>query len=291
MVQYWSALATRDTRLMTHVLAAFPTKPATTSWGTYIRCHDDIGWAITEADAEAVGWTGPEHRAFLSSFYAGEFPGSFAVGEVFQHNPATGDSRISGSFASLAGLEVALRAGDPLQVDLAVARILLGHALMLGWDGLPILYMGDEIAMLNDPTYRQDPDHASDNRWVHRPRMDWARAAERAGDGPVGRVFRGTRRLVEARRSLAALHAAVPLEVVDLGEPALFGFVRQHPSGPLLAVHNMTETPRTLEGRALEMVGLDAARDAIGGDGPFLSGAPIELGPYGARWLAPAAGG
>ena len=28
MVQYWSALATRDTRLMTHVLSAFPKKPA-----------------------------------------------------------------------------------------------------------------------------------------------------------------------------------------------------------------------------------------------------------------------
>jgi len=291
MVQYWSALATRDTRLMTHVLAAFPTKPATTSWGSYIRCHDDIGWAITEADAEAVGWTGPGHRAFLSTFYAGTFPGSFAEGEVFQHNPATGDSRISGSFASLAGLEVALRSGDPAAIDLAVARMLLGHALILGWDGLPILYMGDEIAMLNDRTYRGDPDHASDNRWVHRPRMDWARVAERHGDGPVGRVFRGTVRLIEARRRLAALHAAVPLEVVDLGDPALFGFVRQHASGPLLAVHNMTETPRMLRGRVLEMVGLDAARDAIDGAGPFLSRAPIDLGPYAARWLVAAASG
>jgi amylosucrase len=290
MVQYWSALATRDTRLMTHVLSAFPRKPATTSWATYIRCHDDIGWAVTEADAEAVGWTGPEHRAFLSSFYAGDFPGSFAVGEVFQHNPATGDSRISGTFASLAGLERALAAGDPGAVDLAVARMLLGHAMIMGWDGLPLLYMGDEIAILNDRSYRDDPSRASDSRWIHRPRMDWARAAERGGDGPVGRVFRGTRHLVRVRRSLPALHAATPLEVLDLGNPALFAFVRAHPSGPLLAVHNLTETAAAVEGRVLEMVGLDVARDAISGEGPFTWGRPVPLTPYAVRWLVAAVG-
>ncbi len=285
MVQFWSALATRDTRLMNHVLADFPTKPATTSWATYIRCHDDIGWAITEADAEAVGWTGPGHRAFLSSFYTGEFPGSFAAGEVFQYNPATDDKRISGSFASLAGLEKALRSGDKVETDLAVARILLGHALILGWDGLPILYMGDEIAILNDPSYRGEPRLAADSRWLHRPRMDWARAAERGGDGPVGRVFGGTRHLVAVRRSLEALHAATPLDVVDLGDPALFAFVRVHPSGPLLAVHNLTETPVALDGRSLEILGLDIARDAISGERPYTCGSVIPLSPYGARWL------
>ena len=290
MVQYWSALATRDTRLMTHVLSAFPTKPATTSWGTYIRCHDDIGWAITEADAEALGWTGPEHRAFLSSFYAGEFPGSFAVGEVFQHNPVTGDSRISGSFASLAGLERALAEGGPHEVDLAVARILLGHGLIMGWDGLPLLYMGDEIATLNDRSYRDEPSRASDSRWVHRPRMNWSRAAERHGGGPVGRVFRGTQHLVQVRGTLPALHAATPLEVLDLGDPALFAFVRAHSSGPLLAVHNLTATPAVVEGRVLEMVGLDLARDAISGDGPFVSGRPVPLPPYALRWLVAAEG-
>ena len=285
MVQYWSALATRDTRLMTHVLSAFPRKPATTSWATYIRCHDDIGWAITELDAEAVGWTGPEHRAFLSSYYSGEFPGSFARGEVFQHNPVNGDSRISGSFASLAGLERALETEDAGQVDLAVARILLGHALIMGWDGLPLLYMGDEIALLNDRGYRNEADLASDNRWLHRPRMDWKRAAQRHAGGPVARVFEGTRRLVQVRREMVALHASVPLELIDLGDPGLFAFVRTHASGPLLAVHNLTETPRNLDGRALEMVGLDAARDVIAAEGPFLPSDLIALPPYGVRWL------
>ena len=75
MVQFWSALATRDARLATRVLGALPRKPSTAAWATYIRCHDDIGWAVMDEDAAAVGWDGPSHRGFLSAFYAGRFPG------------------------------------------------------------------------------------------------------------------------------------------------------------------------------------------------------------------------
>src|SRR4029450_2253011 len=133
MVQYWSAVATRDARL-----APPPPTPAPPAWPPPLRCHDDIGWAVLDEDAAALGWSGLAHRRFLSDFYAGEFPGSFARGEVFQDNPVTGDRRTSGSMASLAGLEDALAADDPDLVDLAVRRILLGHALVFGYDGLQI---------------------------------------------------------------------------------------------------------------------------------------------------------
>ncbi|HTY71095.1 MAG TPA: alpha-amylase family glycosyl hydrolase, partial [Actinomycetes bacterium] len=91
MVQVWSALAARDARLMTEAIRRFPRKPATTSWATYVRCHDDIGWAISDDDAAAVGLNGALHRRFLSDFYSGAFPGSFARGLVFQENKVTGD--------------------------------------------------------------------------------------------------------------------------------------------------------------------------------------------------------
>ena len=54
-----------------------------------------------------MGLTGYAHRTFLSDYYCGQFPGSPARGLVFQSNPATGDRRISGTSASLAGLEAA----------------------------------------------------------------------------------------------------------------------------------------------------------------------------------------
>ena len=105
MVQIWSALAAKDTRLFCAALNRFPAKPPTTVWGTYLRCHDDIGWAIGDEDAASVGLNGYEHRRFLADYYAGLYPMSDARGLVFQENLATGDRRISGTAASLIGIE------------------------------------------------------------------------------------------------------------------------------------------------------------------------------------------
>ena len=285
MVQFWSAVATRDTRLMTVALASFPKKPATTAWATYIRCHDDIGWAIADEDAAAVGWDGPSHRAFLSTFYAGEFPGSFSRGERFQPNLATGDSRISGTFASLAGLEAALDAGDPPAIELAIGRILLGHALILAWDGLPLLYMGDEIGLLNDRSYLADPVRAADSRWIHRPPMDWRLAADRSDPSTVGgRVFAGLARLIDARRRSVQLHASDGLDILDPGGDGLFAFVRRHPTGPLLAVHNLTDRAQVVPPSIGRAAGLRRARDMIVDDGPASLEGLIQLAPYAVRW-------
>ncbi len=190
MVQVWSMLAAKDVRLATHALQQLPQPPSTTSWITYLRCHDDIGWAIDDGDAAAVGLDGFAHRRFLSDWYSGEFPGSWAQGLVFQENPDTGDRRISGALASLAGLEL----GDP---D-ATRRILLAHAVILGFGGLPVVWMGDELGLLNDPHWAEEPGHSADNRWVHRQRMPWPLPGDEHG------VRTGLGRLLEARRGAAA---------------------------------------------------------------------------------------
>jgi amylosucrase len=291
MVQFWSALATRDTRMATRVLGRFPAKPATAAWATYIRCHDDIGWAIMDEDAAAVGWNAWSHRRFLAGFYAGLHPGSFARGAIFQDNPVTGDQRSSGSFASLAGLEQALELGDEYLVDMAVRRILLGHALIFGWDAVPLLYMGDELGLRNDYGFADDPDHAGDNRWLHRPAMDWAAAGRRHERGTVEqRIFDGIKALAEARTRTPHLHAATPAEVVDLGQPRLLAFVRKHPLGPLLAVHNLTETHQPTGTGALDRLGPEPQPvDRITGHKVQVGWEGLWLEPYQTIWLtAPA---
>src|SRR3954468_11072864 len=100
MVMLWSSLATGDARLATAALSRMPAIPPATTWCTYVRGHDDIGWAMSDTDALAAGVSGFGHRRFLNDFYAGRFPGSFARGALFQENEATGDARISGSTAS-----------------------------------------------------------------------------------------------------------------------------------------------------------------------------------------------
>jgi amylosucrase len=285
MVQFWSALATRDTRLMTNVLRDLPRKPSTAAWGTYIRCHDDIGWAITEEDAALVGWDGAAHRMFLSSFYSGEFPGSFARGELFNYVRSTGDSRISGTFASLAGLEAALEADDADLVSAAIERIRLGHALIMAWDGIPLIYMGDEIGMCNDHGYAAVPEYASDSRWLHRPVMDWEQAAMRRDPStPEGRVFGDLRRLVAARRAAPQLQASVPLEVMDLEGSGLFAFARPHPAGTLTVLMNMADEASDTPVARLVPDPPDALRDVL--DPAWrAAGGEIDVPARGVRWI------
>ncbi len=285
MVQFWSALASRDTRLMTHALRSFPPTPPSIAWGCYVRCHDDIGWAVADEDAAAVGLSGHGHRHFLSDYYSGQFPGSHARGAVFQFNPATGDRRISGSFASLAGLEAALEARDEALVQHAIERILLGHALICGFGGLPLLYMGDEIGMRNDYGYLRDSDHAADNRWLHRPAMDWDAAARRFLAGSVEqRLFEGLLAILRARKRTPQLHASYPTEVLDV-HPHLLVTLRRHPLGPTLAVYNLTEMHQLLSTAVVHEVGLAQPFDQLDQRFVDVSGEVLRLAPYGRLWL------
>lgn len=279
MVQFWGALATRDTRLMTHVLQThFPLTLNNATYATYIRCHDDIGWAITDEDAGAIGASGPAHRAYLSDFYEGSFPGSFANGTLFQHNEETGDKRISGSFASLAGLE----SGDAM----AVQRILLGHALIAGFGGIPLIYMGDELALLNDYSYLDNPDHAHDSRWIHRPMMNWALAETRhSAEAASAQVYRGTRDILLQRRATPELHAGYPTEILSAPIAGLLVVARRAPTGPLLGLYNFTESWSHLPEAWLRAQGVTALYDALSNAQVPVYDGNIALPPYARVWL------
>ncbi len=287
MVQVWSALATRNTRLMRHVLAShFPPRLSNATYATYLRCHDDIGWAVTDEDAAALGFSGPAHRAYLSDFYDGSFPGSFARGALFQENPDTGDKRISGSCAALCGLEKALAEGDAAAADLALQRILLGHALIAGFGGVPLIYMGDELGLLNDYRYTDVPEHAHDSRWLHRPVMDWALAETRHQPGrPAQVLFDGIRQILARRKATPELHADHPQTILDLGDDRLFAQGHDAPTGRLLCLYNFSEDWVPLPEARLRGAGMVQGFDALSEGWLGLTGGTATLPPYARLWL------
>jgi amylosucrase len=288
MVLLWSTLASGRVALMTSTLQAMPPVPPGAGWLTYVRCHDDIGWAVTEEDAAAVGESGHLHRRFLSDFYAGESPGTFARGARFQTDPLSGEARTSGSAASLAGLEAALELEDPLAVELAVRRILLLHAVAFAFGGLPLIYMGDELGLRNDRAWASDPAHREDNRWMHRPPMDWASAERRHDPGLLeGRLWAGLRRLVLARRGMRAVHAQGATQPLWTGNQHVFALEREHAGDRLLMLANFTadehEVPlATVHERDFE---LRADAGAVDGRPVRVRGGVIVLEPYHHLWL------
>ena len=285
MALLWEALATREVKLLDHAMRTRFRLPPGCAWINYLRSHDDIGWTFDDADARWE-WIDPVgHRKFLNAFYTGRFEGSFARGLPFQENPDTGDARICGTLASLAGLEAALHAGDEQQIDLAVQRILMLHSIILSIGGIPLIYLGDEVGTLNDYTYTGDPAKANDSRWVHRPKTDWARLERRHDLASLeGRIFARLTRLIRLRQASPALWGG-EAEFIESGNPHLFGYIRHHGGQRLLVVANFSEHTQELDANRVRVYGLSYAFKDLISERTYVAAEPLRLDPYQFVWL------
>lgn len=221
MALFWSSLASRDARLLTLSLKKRWSIPQGCAWVNYIRCHDDIGWTFSDEEAWSLGINPYEHRKFLNRFYTGRFEGSFARGEAFQENPTTGDCRVCGTMASLAGLEEAEQTGSEELKRMAVARIRMMYGLLFALPGLPLLYAGDEEAMLNDYSYKKNPSLAGDSRWVHRVQKDWNQKLL-----PEQKTIRDEIKKMIKARAKEKLFAGSDVWFYDQQQPEIFAFCR-----------------------------------------------------------------
>ena len=290
MALLWESLATRSTRLLTQSLSHRHRLPGNTAWVNYLRCHDDIGWTFDDADAALIGINAYDHRNFLNQFYTGQFKGSFARGIPFQENVATGDMRIAGTLASLAGLELAVEHEDEHEKEMAIRRILLLHSITLSIGGIPLLYLGEEWGMLNDYDFVKDPAKAGDTRWVHRPKMQWEfleELNEMIDDTTHSlrkRIFRSLQQLIAARKSLPAL-AGQQMDLIATGNPHVLAFVRSNGGHRLTVLTNFSETSQSLSGNKLRNAGYGRFfEDAITGE-TLSTSRDIVMDPYRVFWL------
>ena len=202
MALQWDALATGDTRVMLAAQQEILQKPFGCSWITYTRCHDDIGLGYDDSMIRAAGFNAYEHRKFLKEYYSGALPYSPASGALFSVNPKTQDARISGSLASLCGLEKAINRNDANAIEIALRKITLMQAQSMFIGGLPILFYGDELGTINDYGYLNDPGKSYDNRWMHRPIIDWNKVEKiKEPDTIEAKVFQATKKLIQIRKN------------------------------------------------------------------------------------------
>ena len=177
MVQTWSMLATGNTILARHALGALPADagdrhldhlrplPRRHRLGDRRRRRR----TPSASPGRGTGTSSPTGTP-------GRSPGSWAAGAGLPGQPRhrrPADQRDRG----LAGR--AREAAPTPEHEAALARILLAHAIAAGWGGIPVIWSGDELGQPNDPDWAAEPGHEEDNRWAHRPRLDWTRAAAR----------------------------------------------------------------------------------------------------------------
>ena len=247
MALQWDALATGDTRVLLKAQPVLVEKPRGTSWITYTRCHDDIGLGYDDYMIEQGGFNAYEHRKFLKNYYSGNYYGSPAMGALFSYNPKTGDARISGTLASLCGLEKAMKEGDKNQIKMATDKILMMQAMSFFVGGLPMIFYGDEAGYTNDYSYLDDPGKNYDNRWMHRPIIHWKKNTLKAIEGTIeNSIFSGTGKLLKIRKSLPAIADHSNLLWVAPHNIHVATFVRANNEQQIFCVFNFCSKPAYL---------------------------------------------
>ena len=283
MVLMWEAMASGWTHLLQHSMIKRFNIPANAAWVNYIRSHDDIGWGFANEDCAEVGIDGGIHRIFLNRFYTGQVEGSFAVGLPFGYNPDTGDMRICGTTASLAGLEQSLQHGDTYAIDLSVRRILAMMGVILTVGGIPLLYLGDEVGTLNDYSYQHDPSKAADNRWVHRPFAHEQTLAQRHNPTSVpGHIFSNLQRMIAIRKSHPIFAAYNPTNWLNGNNTHIVLFARQQGQQAIYVAVNFSAYPQSLDLR--QFVVSEFVTDILT-ETSYKRDEPLTLPPYGMVWL------
>ena len=241
MCTTWHTVATKDTRLLRRQLDTVNALPKQYVFLNYLRCHDDIGWGLDYGALAQWGMSEVPHKKFLSDWFQGLTPDSVSRGELYNADPASGDARQCGTTASLCGIEKAGFEKDAAAMEKAVRFDLTLHAMMFMQTGVPLLYSGDEIAQVNDYSYKDDPNKAEDSRYLHRGKMRWD-LAEHAGDPstPEGQVFTGLKALGELRKVNPAFGAEADVRTLDTGDDGVLAIERCFRGRTLTGVFNFT---------------------------------------------------
>ena len=247
MALQWDALATTDTRIMLAAQNILLQKPSGTSWITYTRCHDDIGLGYDDYMIQESGYNAYEHRQFLKNYYSGSYYGSPARGALFSYNPKTGDARISGTLASLCGLEKAITENNKDDITIAIKKILSMQSISFFIGGLPMIFYGDEVGYTNDHSYLNDPGKSYDNRWMHRPLINWNKNKLKDKEGTIeNRIFTGTQRLLSIRKKLPAIADTSNLTWIPPHNIHVACFIRAYEGQQIFCLYNFSNKPAYL---------------------------------------------
>ena len=290
MALLWNSVATKKTLLLYRNLLNLPSKPDEGSWINYIRCHDDIGLGFDDRYIYEVGWDATSHRKFLLDYYAQKLDWSPSVGQIFMHNPTTGDGRITGSTASLLGLEEGIKTRNDKLIKEAIDKIIMLHGVILAFGGIPMIYAGDEIGTTNDYSYLNEEDKRDDSRWLNRPIHNWEASSAKDQEGSIpSLIFHMIRHLVSVRKKNRVL-ADTNLPVLhDPNNSHVFIFERKNnQSGNVLVICNFDEKEQVLDSGWIGELGYvkgSKINDLVSGKEKKLNSGLLTLAPYGLLWL------
>ncbi len=264
MATTWHTVATRDTRLLKRQLDIVSSLPKDYVFLNYLRCHDDIGWGLDYDVLREDGIKERPHKKYLNDYFQGYAGESCSRGELYNADPVTGDARFCGTTASMCGIEKAGFEQDSEGMERAIRMDVMLHAYMFMQSGIPVLYSGDEIAQVNDYTYKDEPDKAADSRYIHRGAMNWTLAENISKPDTVeGKMFAQLGQLERIRKSEKVFETNADMRTIDTGDVAVLCIARHFAGDEVVGLFNFSEHEKTIRmdaygGKFVDMIMGDA---------------------------------
>lgn len=246
MATTWHTAATEDVRLLRKQMDVVNSLPKAYTFLNYLRCHDDIGWGLDFDTLKRWGMKEISHKKYLNDFFTGKLPQSVSRGELYNDDPVTQDARFCGTTASMCGIESAGFEQNDEKMKQAVRMDIMLHAYMLAQTGIPMLYSGDEIGMVNDYSYKEDPLRCTDSRYLHRGKFRWDLAESRENMSTVeGEIFQTLLKLEHIRTAEQVFSSEADVYTYDVKDDSILCILREREGERFFGIFNFSSQTRT----------------------------------------------
>ncbi|GAB3281466.1 sugar phosphorylase [Parahaliea aestuarii] len=266
-----NTLVTGDCRYLKQWVMSMPPAQNGTAYFNFIASHDGIGLRPAE------GLLSDEELNSLITTMQ-----SFG-GHVSYRALESGESRpYEINIALVDALQGTVEGPD----EWGLERFVCAHAIMLGLEGIPGIYLHSLLGTHNDQQRVENTGHArSINR--HQWNLDALQEALDDQDSSHSQIFRRLKTLLAIRRRQGAFHPNATQFTLHLGS-AILGFWRQSMDRrqSVFCISNISRAPQPLNLMDINLIDAHQWRDLISGEVYEHHDQQLELAPYQTLWIS-----
>jgi len=243
MVSIWNSLATSDTRYMQQVINKIGIVVNGNGWVNFVRNHDDLAFCIENDVISSIGMDPDLHEKFLIDYYSGKFDESFSRGELYAYNKQTQKARIVGTTASLCGIEKGKEDNGNEEIEDGIKKILLMYGITFSFNGLCMVYSGDEMGTLNDYSYKMCEQKTKDARWLHRTQFNWNGIENLKKDNSIeSKIYYGIQRYINVKKSFSIIRKSSKISSIDINNKNVIVYFKHINLEYLIVIANFSNS-------------------------------------------------
>ncbi|NDV92892.1 alpha-amylase [Alteromonas sp. 345S023] len=266
-----NTLVSGDCKYLKNWMMSMPPAQNGTTYFNFIASHDGIGLRPAEgllSDDEISDFV------HTMQHFGGKI--SWRASEGGQQKPYEINITL---FDALQGT---IKGPDKWQVD----RFICAHAIMLGMEGIPGIYVHSLLGTSND---YEKVANTGQNRSINRRRWDLSEL-EPLLDSPYSqhhKVLTRLSQLIRVRKAQPAFHPNATQFTLQLGNQ-IFGYWRQSldRKQSIFCVSNISDEEQTVLMSDINLIGTDNWLDLVSRQEISLSSAFLQLKPYQTMWLS-----